>query len=110
MLGESVIPAVRVRRTETTVELASGQSFALAGMLRSESSQVVDGVPGLRRIPFVGRLFESEKTEVEDSELVILMTANIVDPANASDLKSPGEGLKAVDDYLPKHASVGYLF
>ena len=38
------------------------------------------------------------------------MTANIVDPANASDLKSPGEGLKAVDDYLPKHASVGYLF
>ena len=110
VLGESVIPAVRVRRAETTVELASGQSFALAGMLRSESSQVVDGVPGLRRIPFVGRLFESEKTEVEDSELVILMTANIVDPANASDFKSPGEGLKAVDDYLPKHASVGYLF
>ena len=110
VMGESVIPAVRVRRAETTVELASGQSFALAGMLRSESSQTVNGVPGLRNIPFVGRLFEYEQTQVEDSELVILLTANIVDPVSSGDLRVPGRGISAVDAYAPKQASVGYLF
>ena len=106
----SVIPAVRVRRAETTVELASGQSFALAGMLRSESSQTVNGVPGLRNLPFVGRLFEYEQTQVEDSELVILLTANIVDPVSSGDLRVPGRGINAVDAYAPRQASIGYLF
>lgn len=109
-LGESVIPAVRVRRAETTVELASGQSFALAGMLRSESSQSVTGVPGLRKIPFLGRLFEYEQTSVEDTELVILLTANIVDPISSKDLRTPGEGMAAVDAYLPQEGAMGYLF
>ena len=110
VMGESVIPAVRVRRAETTVELASGQSFALAGMLRSESSQTVNGVPGLRSLPFVGRLFEYEQTQVEDSELVILLTANIVDPVSSGDLRVPGRGINAVDAYAPRQASIGYLF
>lgn len=110
MEGGSTIPALKVRRAETTVELASGQSFALAGMLRSASSQQTSGVPGLRNIPFLGRLFEYEETSVEDSELVILVTANIVDPVAQGELQTPGSGMKAVDAYLPRKAAVGYLY
>lgn len=108
--GGSTIPALTVRRAETTVELASGQSFALAGMLRSASSQQVNGVPGLRKIPYLGRLFEYEETAVEESELVIIVTANVVDPVAAGDMRTPGRGINAVDAYLPKTATVGYLY
>lgn len=108
--GGSTIPAITVRRAETTVELASGQSFALAGMLRSNSSQQVSGVPGLRRIPLLGRLFEHEETAVTDSELVIIVTANVVDPVAYSELRTPGKGINAVDAFLPREASVGYLY
>lgn len=108
--GGSTIPALTVRRAETTVELASGQSFALAGMLRSNSSQQVSGIPGLRSIPLLGRLFEYEVTEVKDSELVIIVTANVVDPVAAGDLRTPGQGIEAIDAFLPKRASVGYLY
>jgi len=99
-----------VRRAETTVELASGQSFALAGMLRSNSSQQVSGVPGLRNIPLLGRLFEHEETEVQDSELVIIVTANVVEPVAYGDLRTPGKGIEALDAFLPKQASIGYLY
>lgn len=110
MEGGSTIPALTVRRAETTVELASGQSFALAGMLRSASSQQVSGVPGLRKLPFIGRLFEYQETEVEESELVILVTANVVDPVASSDLRIPGRGIAAIDAFTPKQASIGYLY
>jgi len=108
--GGSIIPAITVRRAETTVEMASGQSFALAGMLRSNSSQQVTGVPGLRSIPLLGRLFEHEATEVVDSELVIIVTANVVNPVAYSNLRTPGKGIECVDAFLPKQASVGYLY
>ncbi|MUM78536.1 type II and III secretion system protein family protein [Pseudodesulfovibrio sp. F-1] len=108
--GGSIIPALTVRRAETTVELASGQSFALAGMLRSNSSQQVSGVPGLRSIPLLGHLFEHEETSVTDSELVIIVTANVVDPVAYADLRTPGKGIGAVDAFLPRDASVGYLY
>jgi len=110
LAGGSTIPALTVRRAETTVELASGQSFALAGMLRSNSSQQVSGVPGLRDIPLMGRLFEYEETAVDDSELVIIVTANVVDPVAYADLRTPGKGISAVDAFLPREASVGYLY
>ncbi len=72
--GGSRIPALTVRRADTTVELASGQSFALAGMLRSAGSQTINGVPGLSSVPMFGRLFESEATSQEETELVIIAT------------------------------------
>ena len=108
--GGSTIPALTVRRAETTVELASGQSFALAGMLRSNASQQVSGVPGLRSIPLLGRLFEYEQTEVKDTELVIIVTANVVDPVASGILQTPGKGMSAVDAFQPKRAAVGYLY
>lgn len=109
-LEGSTIPALKVRRADTTVELASGQSFALAGMLRSNASQQITGVPGLRHIPILGRLFESESSTQEDTELVILATAYVVDPVNENKLQVPGRGLPMIDAQLPARASAGYLY
>ena len=104
------IPAFKVRRADTTVELASGQSFALAGMLRSNLAQQVTGVPGLKSIPGVGRLFETETSSHEDTELVIIATAYVVEPTAPGDLQTPGRGIRALDSQIPAQATAGYLF
>ncbi|MFC3394422.1 type II and III secretion system protein family protein [Brenneria rubrifaciens] len=108
--GGSTIPALTVRRADTTVELASGQSFALAGMLRSSNSQTVTGVPGLSRIPVIGRAFENESASHEETELVIIATAYVVEPVNAGDLQVPGQGVKTLDSVMPSYGAVGYLY
>lgn len=104
------IPALKVRRADTTVELASGQSFALAGMLRSTQAQTISGVPGLSSIPLLGRLFEHEVSAKDETELVILVTANVVDPVAANELQVPGQGMAGIDDLLPPQAPIGYLY
>jgi pilus assembly protein CpaC len=104
------IPAFKVRRADTTVELASGQSFALAGMLRSTINQQVSSVPGLKSIPLLGRFFETETSEQSDSELVIIATAYVVEPTVPGDLQTPGRGIRALDAQLPAQAAAGYLF
>lgn len=106
----SVIPALKVRRAETTIELASGQSFALAGMLRSNQSQQVNSVPGLKELPLLGHLFEREESQIEDTELVILATAYVVDPVTDGDLQMPGQGLPIIDAQLPPASNAGYLY
>ncbi|MCV4340818.1 type II and III secretion system protein family protein [Pseudomonas capsici] len=108
--GGSTIPAFKVRRADTTVELASGQSFALAGMLRSNVAQQVSGLPGLKGVPLLGRLFEGETSAQEDTELVILATAYVVDPVTEGELQTPGRGLPAMDAQMPRQASAGYLY
>lgn len=104
------IPAFKVRRADTTVELASGQSFALAGMLRSSINQQVRSVPGLKSLPVLGRLFETETSEQNDSELVIIATAYVVEPTAAGTLQSPGRGIRALDTMIPPQATAGYLY
>ncbi|RMQ50844.1 Type II and III secretion system protein [Pseudomonas cichorii] len=108
--GGSTIPAFKVRRADTTVELASGQSFALAGMLRSNVSQEVSGLPGLKGVPLLGRLFEGENSTQEDTELVILATAYVVDPVTEGELQTPGRGLPSMEAQMPRQASAGYLY
>lgn len=108
--GGSTIPAFTVRRADTSVELASGQSFALAGMLRSNSGQTTQGIPGLRSLPLFGRMFEHEQTERSETELVILVTAYVVDPVSKGDLKVPGQGTPEIDTLVPQQAVAGYLY
>ncbi|TYL40942.1 MULTISPECIES: type II and III secretion system protein family protein [Dickeya] len=108
--GGSTIPALTVRRADTTVELASGQSFALAGMLRSSNSQTVAGVPGLSGIPLLGRAFERESTSSEETELVIIATAYVVAPVSAGTLQTPGQGAKMLDANTPRFGAAGYLY
>ena len=76
------IPALRVRRAETTVELASGQSFGIAGMRLNNSRQDIDEVPGLRDLPVLGPLFRSDRYENNETELVIIVTPYLVRPSN----------------------------
>jgi len=108
--GGTTIPAFTVRRANTTVELASGQSFALAGMLRSTSAQQISGVPGLSSIPWLGRLFEHELTEAKESELVLLVTAQVVDPVSPQTLQVSNRGIPFLDAVLPEQGSAGYLY
>ncbi len=74
------IPALTTRRAETTVELGSGQSFAIAGLLLHNTQQDIDDVPGLGDIPILGALFRSDRYERNESELMILITPYIVNP------------------------------
>jgi pilus assembly protein CpaC len=74
------IPSLTVRRAETTVELASGQTFAIAGLVQSQNAITANEVPGLGDIPVLGELFKSDKFQHNESELVILATPYVVQP------------------------------
>ena len=76
------IPALTVRRADTTVELGSGQSFAIAGLLSDQTSQVTQATPGLGDIPILGALFRSDTFQRQESELVIVVTPYIVRPVS----------------------------
>lgn len=85
------VPALLVRRAETTVELGSGQSFAIAGLLQDSITQADSGLPGLGDIPILGALFRSDSFQRQQSELVIVVTPYIVRPVDNPDtLKLPG--------------------
>ena len=93
------IPALTVRRAETTVELGSGESFALAGLLRNTTTQNVSKVPGLGDIPVLGQLFRSEQFQRNETELVIIVTPYLVKPAEtATALALPTDGFQAPHD------------
>ncbi len=81
-LSDIVIPALATRRAETTVELGSGQSFAIAGLLLDDTQQITSKVPGLGDIPILGKLFTSERYQRKESELVIIVTPYLVRPVS----------------------------
>jgi pilus assembly protein CpaC len=88
-----VIPALTVRRADTTVELGSGQSFAIAGLLSDNVTHTGNGVPFLGEIPGIGALFRSDSFQRQETELVILVTPYVVRPvSNPAALRTPAEG------------------
>jgi pilus assembly protein CpaC len=93
-----VIPALSVRRAETTVEVPSGGSFAIAGLMQHNTKQVVDGFPGVKDLPVLGALFRSRDFENDESELVVLVSAYLVEPNAASAFVSPTDGFVAPTD------------
>ena len=86
------IPALTVRRAETSVELGSGESFALAGLLQHTSEQDISKVPLLGDIPILGALFRSNRFQRLETELVIIVTPYLVNPAPTR-LAAPTDGL-----------------
>lgn len=88
-LGDFVIPALTVRRAETTVELGSGQSFAIAGLIQNNGTLDASKVPGLGDIPILGELFRSDSFSRQESELVIIVTPYIVRPVPAPLMAAP---------------------
>ncbi|WP_225768946.1 type II and III secretion system protein family protein [Inquilinus sp. Marseille-Q2685] len=81
--GSFSIPSLIVRRAETTVELASGQTFALAGMFQRNMSNVADKIPVLGDVPILGKLFQSSRYKRNETELVILITPYLMKPAES---------------------------
>jgi pilus assembly protein CpaC len=96
-LNGSVVPALTVRRAETTVELASGESFALAGLLRNDTQQDISKVPWIGDIPILGALFRSNKFRHNESELVIIVTPYLVRPTGRMPA-TPVDGFGAPND------------
>jgi pilus assembly protein CpaC len=82
------IPAIRTRRASTTIELASGQSFAIAGLLQSSSIQDIVKFPWLGDIPVLGTLFKSDAYQRSETELVIIITPYLVEPTSGK-LRTP---------------------
>jgi pilus assembly protein CpaC len=92
------IPALSVRRTETTIELPSGGSFAVAGLMQHNTKQVLDGFPGVKDLPVLGALFRSRDFENDESELVVMVSAYLVSPNAQSAFVSPTDGFVAPTD------------
>jgi pilus assembly protein CpaC len=92
------IPALSVRRTQTTVELPSGGSFAVAGLMQHNTKQVIDGFPGVKDLPVLGALFRSRDFADDQTELVVLVSAYLVEPNTESAFSSPTDGFVAPTD------------
>lgn len=93
-----VIPGLTVRRAQTTVELPSGGSFAIAGLMQHNTKQVVDGFPGVKDLPVLGALFRSRDFENDETELVVLVSAYLASPNAASAFAAPTDGFVAPTD------------
>jgi pilus assembly protein CpaC len=88
-INNITVPALTTRKANTTVELASGQSFAIAGLLQNNITEAVSKFPWLGDIPILGTLFRSTKFQRSETELVIIVTPYIVRPVGQNRLMSP---------------------
>jgi pilus assembly protein CpaC len=122
---------IRKRLADTTVELPSGGSMVIAGLVRDETRQVISGYPGISKIPILGTLFRSRDFQRYETELVIIVTPYLVRPVARKALARPDDGLNfsadgaanflgrvnrvygAMDTDLPPgryHGVVGYIY
>jgi pilus assembly protein CpaC len=92
------VPAITTRRTETTVELGSGQSFMIAGLMSANSQNQLEKAPGLGDVPILGNLFRSRQFRKGETELVIIVTPYLVKPVNAADIKLPTDGFRSANE------------
>jgi pilus assembly protein CpaC len=98
------VPGLSVRRADTTVELASGQSFAIGGLLQSNTTDIISQVPGVGSIPILGKLFSSSNYQNNKTELVIMVTPYLVEPTDSAKLRSP------LDSLVSPSSDVEYSF
>ncbi len=98
VMDNLVIPGIRVRRVETTVEMASGQSFAIGGLLQNNIADMVDKIPGLGSLPVLGKLFSSTDYKNDKSELVVIVTPYLVRPTRPDQLSTPLAAMRANSD------------
>ncbi|HYM17100.1 MAG TPA: type II and III secretion system protein family protein [Micropepsaceae bacterium] len=97
--GGLTIPALAVRRAETTVELPSGGTMMIGGLLQQQNKQNLDGFPGLKDLPVLGALFRSRDFQNNESELVVTVTAYLVDPIADQKLARPDDGFVVPTDF-----------
>jgi pilus assembly protein CpaC len=97
------IPGISTRRAKTTVELRDGQSFAIAGLLSSDFTDTMNGIPGIMDAPVIGALFKSSSYQRNETELVIIVTPKLVQPAVANTLSAP------TDSFVPPSDSEFFI-
>ncbi len=101
------IPSIKTRRAETTVEIPSGGSLAMAGMIQEQTKQQVNGLPGLMQLPVLGALFKSRDYVNRQTELVVLVTPYVVRAVAQKELSRPDDGF--VDATDPASVLLGRL-
>lgn len=92
------IPGLKVRRAETTVELPSGGSMVLAGLIQQKTKQDINGTPGLKDLPVLGALFRSRDFQTNQTELVVICTPFLVQSVNEKQLATPDDRLGIATD------------
>ncbi len=98
VIDSTQIPALKKRQANSTVELPSGGSIALAGLISDDVRQNIDGFPGLKDIAILGTLFRSREFIKRETELVVIVTPYLVKPVAAKDLAKPLDGLAESTD------------
>ena len=89
MLRREPVPGLDIRRAETTVEVPSGGSLMIAGLLQSEAVKGLSGLPGIRNTPILGDLISSESFQRDETELIVIVTPYLVRPFADSDNTDP---------------------
>jgi len=92
------IPALTIRRAETTIELGSGQSFMIAGLMSNNAQHSINKAPGAGDVPILGNLFRSRSFQKGETELVIVVTPYLVKPVNDRDIVLPTDGFRAANE------------
>jgi pilus assembly protein CpaC len=92
------IPSIKTRRAETTVEIPSGGSLAMAGMIQEQTKQQINGLPGLMQLPVLGTLFKSRDYLNRQTELVVLVTPYVVRAVAQKELSKPDDGFVDATD------------
>ncbi len=96
--GDQSVPSINNRETETTVELPSGGSMMIAGLIRESTRQNINGTPGLKKLPILGNLFRSREFIANETELVVIVTPYLVKATHESDLVTPDKNLNPATD------------
>jgi pilus assembly protein CpaC len=102
-IAGTTVPALTVRRIDTVVELEPGQSFVIAGLLDNETTRTLSKIPGLGDIPLLGKLFQSRLITKSNTELLVIVTPELVRPVPA-DQKAPE--MRYTDSFLPSNSGL----
>jgi pilus assembly protein CpaC len=92
------VPSIKTRRAETTLEIPSGGSMAMAGLIQDQTKAAVNGLPGLAQLPVLGALFRSRDFVNNQTELMVLVTPYIVRAVAQKDLSRPDDGFANASD------------
>ena len=95
-IGNIAVPGMKVRKSETTVELPSGAVMMTAGLIQQSTNQVINGLPGLINLPVLGALFRSRDYQRKETELMIMVTPFIAQPMNPGQVARPDDGFVEV--------------
>ena len=96
--GGTTIPSIKTRRAETTLEIPSGGSIAMAGLIAEQTKQAVNGLPGLDSLPVLGALFRSQDYVNNQTELMVLVTPYVVRAVAQKELSRPDDGFAPASD------------